>query len=62
MLRNAWLVVKGCTLDDTPNGSLKNMVFKERSCTRLTSPRLPILPVGTDDLYTGLLITELAQG
>lgn len=62
MLRNARLVVTGCTLDDTPNGSLENIVFEERSCTRLTSLRLPIVPVGTGDLYTGLLITKLAQG
>nr|WP_278501035.1 pyridoxal kinase [Brucella intermedia] len=62
MLRNARLVVTSCTLDDTPNGSLENIVFEERSCTRLTSPRLPIVPVGTGDLYTGLLITKLAQG
>lgn len=62
MLRNARLVVTGCTLDDTPDGSLENIVFEERSCTRLTSPRLPVVPVGTGDLYTGLLITKLAQG
>lgn len=29
MLRNARLVVTGCTLDHTPNGSLENIVFEE---------------------------------
>lgn len=60
--RGARLVVTGCTLDDTPNGSLENIVFDGNSRTRLTSPRLPIIPVGTGDLYTGLLIAKLTQG
>ncbi|TAH64869.1 MAG: pyridoxal kinase [Rhodopseudomonas palustris] len=60
--RGARLVVTGCTLDDTPNGSLENIVFEGKSCTRLTSPRLPIVPVGTGDLYAGLLTAKLTQG
>lgn len=60
--RGARLVVTGCTLDDTPNGSLENVVFDAKSCTRLTSPRLPIVPVGTGDFYTGLLTAKLTRG
>ncbi|WP_343314794.1 pyridoxal kinase [Brucella sp. BE17] len=60
--RGARLVVTGFTLGDTPNGSLENVVFDGKSCTRLTSPRLPIVPVGTGDLYTGLLTAKLTQG
>lgn len=60
--RGARLVVTGCTLADTPNGSLENVVFEGKSCTRLTSPRLPMVPVGTGDLYTGLLTANLALG
>jgi pyridoxine kinase len=59
--RGARLVVTGCTLSDTPDGSLENIVFEEQSCTRLTSPRLPMVPVGTGDLYTGLLTANLAR-
>ena len=60
--RGARVVVTGCTLADTPAGSLANIVFDDKSCTRLTSPRLPIVPAGTGDLYTGLMTTKLARG
>lgn len=60
--RGARVVVTGCTLADTPAGSLENIVFDGKSCTRLTSPRLPMVPVGTGDLYTGLLTAKLARG
>lgn len=59
--RGARLVVTGCTLPDTPDGSLENIVFEDKACTRLTSPRLPMVPVGTGDLYTGLLTASLAR-
>lgn len=59
--RRTRLVVTGCTLSDTPDGSLENIVFEDTSCTRLTSPRLPIVPVGTGDLFTGLLTASLSR-
>lgn len=59
--RGAQLVVTGCTLADTPEGSLENIVFEGKICTRLTSPRLPMGPVGTGDLYTGLLTAGLTR-
>ncbi len=61
-LRGARLVVTGCTLADTPNDALENIVFEGNSRTRLTSARLPLVPVGTGDLYTGLLTAKLAHG
>lgn len=60
--RGARVVVTGCTLADTPAGSLENIVFDGKNRTRLTSPRLPMVPVGTGDLYTGLLNAKLARG
>lgn len=60
--RGARLVVTGCTLAGTPDDSLENIVFESKICTRLTFPRLPIVPVGTGDLFTGLLTANLAQG
>lgn len=62
MTRGARLVITGCTLADTPDGALENIVFEDTSCSRLTFPRLPIVPVGTGDLFTGLLTANLAQG
>ncbi|WP_176037864.1 pyridoxal kinase [Brucella tritici] len=61
-LRGARLVVTGCNLADTPDGLLENIVFDHEICTRLTSPRLPIVPVGTGDLFTGLLTAKLTRG
>lgn len=60
--RGARLVVTGCTFPDTPEGSLENVVIDGDMRTRLTSPRLPIVPVGTGDLFTGLLTANLAHG
>ena len=61
-IRGARLVVTGCHLADTPDGSLENIVFEGDMPMRLASPRLPIVPVGTGDLFTGLLTANLAQG
>lgn len=61
-IRGARLVVTGCHLADTPDGSLENIVFESDMPMRLASPRLPIVPVGTGDLFTGLLTANLAQG
>lgn len=49
--RGARLVATGCTLSDTPDGSLENIVFEDQSCTRLTSLRLPMVPVGRRSLH-----------
>lgn len=60
--RGARLVITGCAFPDTPDGLLENVVFDGEMRTRLTSPRLPIVPVGTGDLFTGLLTASLAHG
>lgn len=61
-IRGARLVVTGCELPDTPDGLLENVVFEGETHMRLSSPRLPIVPVGTGDLFTGLLTANLAHG
>ncbi|TNE43390.1 MAG: pyridoxal kinase [Sphingomonadales bacterium] len=60
--RNASLIVTGCAFTDTPRNSLENVVFDGKQPARLISPRLPIVPVGTGDLFTGLLTANLANG
>ena len=60
--RGARWVVTGCTLADTPDGSLENIVVEAKTCTRLAIPRLPIVPVGTGDLFTGLLTANHTHG
>lgn len=58
----ARLVTTGCILDDTPYGSLENVVFEGGAGIRLKSPRIPAVPVGTGDLFTGLLTADLVYG
>lgn len=60
--RGARLVVTGCTLADTLPESLENIVFDGKTSTRLTSRLSPISPVGTGDLFTGLLTANLTAG
>lgn len=61
-IRGARLVVTGCAFPDTPDGVLENVVAEGAVRTRLSSPRLPIVPVGTGDLFTGRLAANLAHG
>lgn len=61
-VRGARLVVTGCVFPDTPGGMLENVVFDGASPVRLPSQRLPLVPVGTGDLYAGVLTANLVQG
>lgn len=61
-IRKARLVVTGCSLADTGGGLLENIVFEGDTHRRLSSLRLPIVPVGTGDLFAGLLTANLAHG
>jgi len=60
--RGAKIVVTGCDLVDTPEGVLENIVFDGEKQIRLPTPHLPIVPVGTGDLFTGLLTANLVHG
>ena len=60
--RAARLIITGCTLADTRDDVLETIVCEDQTRTRLTFPRLPISPVGTGDLFTGLLTANLTQG
>lgn len=62
VFNNARVVATGCVFPDTPYGSLENVVFEGASQTRLTSLRVPVVPVGTGDLFTGLLTADLVHG
>lgn len=58
----ARIVVTSCLFADTPPDCLENIVFEPAGVTRLPSPRLPIVPAGTGDLFTGLLASSLSGG
>ena len=47
---------------DFPDGSLENVVFEDGTSVRLASPRLPIVPVGTGDLFTSVVVCGLMRG
>ncbi|MEJ5022975.1 bifunctional hydroxymethylpyrimidine kinase/phosphomethylpyrimidine kinase [Ochrobactrum vermis] len=55
-------VVTGCVLDDTLTGSVETVVWTPERLTRIATPRLPIRPCGTGDLFTALLLSRLCTG
>ncbi|MBU2232902.1 MAG: pyridoxal kinase [Alphaproteobacteria bacterium] len=55
-------VVTGCVLDDTPTGSVETVAWTPEHLTRTVTPRLPIRPCGTGDLFTALLLSRLCKG
>jgi pyridoxine kinase len=55
-------IVTGCTLEDTPAGQMETIVCDGAVSHRIATPRLPIGPAGTGDLFTGLLVAHLAKG
>lgn len=60
--RDARIVVTSCILSDTPKNTLENIVAEGTKITRYPSPRIPLVPSGTGDLFTGLLTADLANG
>ncbi len=60
--RDARIVVTSCILNDTPDNALENIVAEGTEITRHPSPRVPMVPSGTGDLFTGLLTADLANG
>lgn len=57
------VVATGCTLADTPSGQIETILHDERgTLTRIDTPRLPIRPCGTGDLFAGLVAAYLAKG
>ncbi|MFC4257291.1 pyridoxal kinase [Altererythrobacter xixiisoli] len=59
-------VVTGCVMADTPAGWLESVAWSPRntpdSTVRTATPRLPIRPCGTGDLFTALLVARLCDG
>lgn len=56
------VVVTGCALDDTPGGMVETVVWQDGTLDRTATPRLPIRPCGTGDLFTGLMTAHLCLG
>ncbi len=60
--RTGRAVVTGCALNDTPAGHVETIVCDGALVHRIATPRLPIRPSGTGDLFTGLLVAHLCNG
>ena len=56
------VVVTGMRLDDTPQEHLDVVAIEGTTVWRVTTPRLPVRPPGTGDLFTGILVARLVRG
>lgn len=58
----AGVVVTGCLLADTQPHHVETIVSGAAGTWRISTPRLPIRPAGTGDLFTSLLAAKLTLG
>lgn len=58
----ARVIVTSCLFADTAPDWIENVVLDAHGATRVLTPRLPIVPAGTGDLFTGLLTASLSAG
>jgi pyridoxine kinase len=56
------VVVTGAQLADTPADRVDTVAIEGSSVWRLSTPKLPICPSGTDDLFSSLLVSSLVRG
>ncbi len=56
------VVVTSAELADTPEGAIETLAITGDAAWRLATPRLPIAPSGTGDLFAGLLVSALVRG
>ena len=55
-------VVTGCALGDTPEGMVDTLAVGPDGAWRVRTPRIPVRPAGTGDLFAGLLVAGLVGG
>jgi len=56
------VVVTGAQLADTPEDRVDTVAIEGSSVWRLSTPRLPIRPFGTGDLFSSLFVSSLVRG
>jgi pyridoxine kinase len=56
------VVVTSVELDDMPVDRIETVAVERGSAWRLGTPKLPIRPSGTGDLFASLLVSSLARG
>ena len=56
------VVVTSAELSDTPAGSIETLAIERASAWRVRTPKLPISPNGTGDLFASLLVSARVRG
>jgi pyridoxine kinase len=56
------VVVTSAELADTPRGEIETVAVERASSFRVRTPRLPISPSGTGDLFAALLVSAFVRG
>jgi pyridoxine kinase len=56
------VIVTSAELADTPEGEIETLAIEQRSAWRVRTPRLPISPSGTGDLFAALLAAACVRG
>jgi pyridoxine kinase len=56
------VVVTSAELADSPNGAIETLAIERSSAWRVSTPKLPISPSGTGDLFASLLVSALVRG
>jgi pyridoxine kinase len=56
------VVITGTELSDTPDGQIETLAVERSQSWRVRTPRLPINPSGTGDLFAALFVAARVQG
>jgi pyridoxine kinase len=56
------IVVTSAELADTPRGEIETLAVERANAWRVRTPRLPISPNGTGDLFAALLVAARISG
>ena len=56
------VVVTSAELADTPDGEIETLAVERANAWRVRTPKLPISPNGTGDLFAALLVSARVRG
>jgi pyridoxine kinase len=56
------VVITSAELDDTPEGEIESLAVERGNAWRVRTPKLPISPNGTGDLFAALLVAARVKG
>lgn len=62
VLKSKTIVVTGAQLEDTPKDQLEVLLYKEGKIQRFQTPMLEIQTLGTGDLFTATMVSQMNSG